>query len=407
MKMLADNSLSSLKTIRFPLASVKDTGLGLYHQNNSPSNSKKLSHYQFAHKKLIVVLDASTPTPDKDSGSNGIFNMLRSFAENNYDVIFVGYDNVTYFPYYTDKLAAIGVYSHFRDEQDSLLPEYLNLDDLFKQSSLIVMCRLNTIKKFHNVYVKYAQKILFHTLDLHYIRLKRESSIQNKVFDENIYVDELKYIKTCKFASVINKYEYDCLKEKYCARNIVQIPINIDIPPKINYQAKNRSGILFVGGFNHSPNVDAISFMLSKPIDSKILINIVGSNLPAHILNRLPSNYKYHGFLTEPSLITLMSSVKLNIVPLRYGAGSKGKVAHAMANCLPTASTFIGTEGMNIPKECIFNFEIDKFHEGVHNVYNNDAYCNSSIESAYDFAMSNFSYSRNKEVLKTSIMPHI
>ena len=44
----------------------------------------------------------------------------------------------------------------------------------------------------------------------------------------------------------------------------------------------------------------------------------------------------------------MLNQVRLNIAPLRYGAGVKGKISHALSIGLPTVTTSIGAEGMNL-----------------------------------------------------------
>ena len=53
-----------------------------------------------------------------------------------------------------------------------------------------------------------------------------------------------------------------------------------------------------------------------------------------------------HGFLSEEELARLYDCSRVSVVPLRYGAGIKGKVLEAMYNGLPVVSTSIGTEGI-------------------------------------------------------------
>jgi len=53
-----------------------------------------------------------------------------------------------------------------------------------------------------------------------------------------------------------------------------------------------------------------------------------------------------HGFVQD--LQPIIDSVRLNIAPLRFGAGAKGKVVQALLSGLPTVGTPIAFEGMNL-----------------------------------------------------------
>ena len=393
------DKVCEIPTTNFPYIGVEDDAVSLY---RSVPNAHKNNSYKLTSKS-IVVLDASTPTPDKDSGSNGIFNMMRAFKEENYDVIFCGWDNVTYFPYYTDKLGALGIYSHFRDDTDELTNTNLELTTICQDACLIVMCRLNTVDACKPIFDKYSNKILFHTLDLHFVRLNREAILQNRSTTSSVEGKELSYINRSKFASVINKHEKSVLSQRGSNANIILLPINIEIPKQVHYAAHTREDIIFVGGFSHTPNVDALEFLIRTHIP--YTVHIVGSKLPQRLKMKFPENFIYHGFLPESRLQSLMYKVRLNIVPLRYGAGSKGKIAHACANSLPTITTEIGAEGMDIPEDSIVVSSVEKFHQNLVKMYRNIVLCDRLAINCYNFAKSNFSYENQKNVIITDILP--
>ena len=52
------------------------------------------------------------------------------------------------------------------------------------------------------------------------------------------------------------------------------------------------------------------------------------------------------GYLSEEELQYLYRRIKLVIVPLRFGAGIKGKVVDAMYQGVPMVATSIGIEGI-------------------------------------------------------------
>ena len=121
-----------------------------------------------------------------------------------------------------------------------------------------------------------------------------------------------------------------------------------------------RDGMLFIGGFNHTPNQDAMLWFLKdiyEPLHQQgIKLTIVGSNVPTFIYE-----YKKQFKLLEivsnistPNLNALYSKIKLSIVPLRVGAGVKGKVIEAMSKGVPVAGTFLAFEG--IPKDDDFPY---------------------------------------------------
>ena len=71
------------------------------------------------------------------------------------------------------------------------------------------------------------------------------------------------------------------------------------------------------------------------------------------------------------------------VVPLRYGAGVKGKVVEAMYYGIPIVSTSVGTEGIDGVESFVeVQNDADKFAESVVKLYNdNDILQHMSEES--------------------------
>jgi len=113
-----------------------------------------------------------------------------------------------------------------------------------------------------------------------------------------------------------------------------------------------RNGLLFVGNFNHPPNVDAIHyfvrevFPLITTVIPDITLTIVGNNPPKEITALDGPRIRVTGYV--PSTEPYLRNARVSIVPLRYGAGMKGKIGEAMAHGLPVVTTSIGAEGMGL-----------------------------------------------------------
>ena len=57
-------------------------------------------------------------------------------------------------------------------------------------------------------------------------------------------------------------------------------------------------------------------------------------------------NLRIEGFVTDERLEQYYRECRMAIVPLRYGAGIKGKVVEAMRYGMPVLTTSVGAEGM-------------------------------------------------------------
>jgi hypothetical protein len=113
-----------------------------------------------------------------------------------------------------------------------------------------------------------------------------------------------------------------------------------------------RSGFVFVGNGKHRPNLDAI-FRLKSEIWPRLRellpntrLNIYGAYLPDAVLKlHLPQEgFEVQGW--APDLETVFATSRLQLAPLRFGAGVKGKILNALCYGLPTLSSPIGWEGI-------------------------------------------------------------
>jgi glycosyltransferase involved in cell wall biosynthesis len=135
----------------------------------------------------------------------------------------------------------------------------------------------------------------------------------------------------------------------------VEILSNIHEPVEHTQAIDQRQHLLFVGGFQHLPNVDAVQWFVQEvwPIvhaaEPAMRVRIVGSQMPSKLQNLDVPGVEILGFVQD--LDDLLSQSRISIAPLRYGAGVKGKINQAMAHGLPVVATSMAVEGMNLLHE--------------------------------------------------------
>jgi glycosyltransferase involved in cell wall biosynthesis len=123
-----------------------------------------------------------------------------------------------------------------------------------------------------------------------------------------------------------------------------------EVDPGPNFS--DRSGLIFVGGFNHSPNVDAVEFLVGEVLPlvrdqiPEIHLTIVGSNPPDSIRGMQSSSVTVTGWVKEIS--GLYHQARVSVAPLRFGAGVKGKIGEALNFGVPVVTTNIGADGMGL-----------------------------------------------------------
>jgi glycosyltransferase involved in cell wall biosynthesis len=81
-------------------------------------------------------------------------------------------------------------------------------------------------------------------------------------------------------------------------------------------------------------------------------------------------NIKIEGFLSDENLYLLYQKCRIAIIPLRFGAGVKGKVVEAAYNQIPIVTTSIGGEGLdNSLGAFIIEDNAEKMSEIIINLY--------------------------------------
>jgi glycosyltransferase involved in cell wall biosynthesis len=193
-------------------------------------------------------------------------------------------------------------------------------------------------------------------VDLHFLRLEREAQLKGDhvIAQESARLKkiELELMKNVDLTTVVSSVELDLL-QKMGVERVVHLPFSREIRPS-NVPFEARSGIIFVGGFQHNPNVDAVRYFVAEIMPlirmsiPTVVFHIVGSKTPKEIQDLACDDIVVHGFVEN--LESLMDTMRVNVAPLRYGAGTKGKVIHALSIGLPTIASSIAVEGMDLIK---------------------------------------------------------
>jgi len=261
-------------------------------------------------------------------------------------------------------------------------------------------------------------KILYCGQDLHFLREQRQYEIEKDakllVSSEEWKNIELDLIRKADCSLYPSYVEEAFLKEIDPAFRVETYPVYImeKSSPK-PYDFTERKDILFVGGFKHPPNADAIHWfagdiyprILEKYPD--MVFHIVGSSVPEEIEKLDGKNIRVHGFVSDEALRQLYDQVRLVVVPLRYGAGIKGKVVEAMSLGVPVVTTSIGAEGFRNPAPYLaVQDDADLFADCVNNLYDDMTALTTLVKNAYDYLSSEFSKEKARSVFESALRYH-
>ena len=345
------------------------------------------------NKKTILFIDHYVPTWDKDAGSKTVYSYMMMFKKMGYSVKFLG-DNFMINSPYGDILQQAGVEVIYGNEVQSGLWEYLksnkrSFDYVFLNRPHIAIKYIDFIRQ--NMYAK----VIYYGHDLHYMRLQREYDLmgdEKTLYDFKyyrsleyslLYKADVSYYPSYKEVEEIKKVD-DTLRVK--AINAYMF----DEKEIIHRDFSKTKDILFVGGFSHDPNVDAIRWLHEsimpriKARNNNINLIVVGSNPTEEVIGICnEGGYILKGFVSDEELLKLYNGTRIVIAPLRYGAGIKGKIIEAMANGAAIITTNCGAEGIvDAPYFMKITDDAQDFAGQVLKLYDNfDELKNLSIET--------------------------
>ena len=303
-------------------------------------------------RRRVLVIDATTPQPDQDSGSVRLVNLLRILQQDGAAVTFFA-DNRAWDGAYSEALQQLGMevlwHPHLDDPLAWLREHGRSLD-------MVIVSRHYVLNLYMDVLRRYAPaaKVVFDTVDLHYLREQREAELAGREDMRRTAAEtrrrELDLIRRADITLVVSPVEQELLaREAPGAR--VDVLSNVHEVVGCRRPFDERRDIMFVGGFQHPPNVDAVEWFCGAiwPIvhasEPELRFHIIGSKMP-DALRRLADQegVVVHGFV--PDIEPYLDGSRLAVAPLRYGAGVKGKVNMSMAYGQPVIATPIAVEGM-------------------------------------------------------------
>ena len=346
-----------------------------------------------AARGRALVIDHHWPRPDRDSGSVDIVNLVQALAALGFETILAASQEHEGKQPARERLIEHGVRCLQDWESasvDSFIRDYgLSLD-------LCVMCRVFCGGAFLESLQRHAPqaRLVFNSIDLNYLREERRAQLeQDDVLTSlipKLREREEHLIRSSDATFVVSSVESDLLRETMPGSLVVQMPLARRIHKPANTFSQ-RSGIGFIGGFSHAPNIDAIRYFLKDiwPSIQRALpdceLSIVGAGAPADLADGY-DKVRILGHLDD--VAPWFEQLRATIAPLRYGAGAKGKVASSLAHGVPCILTSVASEGMSLIEQegVIVQDDPEEFAEAVVAAYVNEDYWRTLSCSGLSYA---------------------
>ncbi len=314
----------------------------------------------------ILVVDHYVPTFDKDSGSLRMFNILKILVSMGFKVIFWP-DNGACDVRYVQELQRLGIETlyAFPDFEKFIMENGRHID-------FALLSRPTVAPNYLDLVREYSQAtIIYDTVDLHFLREARHFELEVKRLKEL----EFGLAESSDVTLVVSPVEKKLLENEsfgekvHLLSNIHEVTAPVTPFPE-------RHGAIFIGGFDHTPNIDAMVWFVNNimpEITAEIddfSLTIIGSNPRQEILELASERVTVTGYV--PDVSEYFEKAKLFVSPLLYGAGVKGKLGQSFSLGLPVVTTSVGAEGMGLEDHfhAVIADTEEAFIAGVVELYN-------------------------------------
>lgn len=354
-------------------------------------------------QRTVLIVDATLPTYDEDSGSLRIYTLMKILGQMGYKVTFFP-DNLDSNFKYRHALEAIGV---------EVFHGQYNIGDAlsYRHFEFAIVCRVDMGQR----YIPFIRllspntKIFYDTVDIHYVRELRQAEIENNPeLGLRAFETKHKELANCLLAHrVLTVTEDDGLhlRTELSKVEFSVIPNIHELPPPETTDFSARDGIVFIGNYNHQPNEDSVYYFIDYVLPKilaripEVKLYLIGSNMKPKMRELASANVEIVGWVdkVEPAF----AQRRVFVSYLRYGAGMKGKLGQALALGLPVVSTAIGAEGMGLidHETALIADDPEQFAAAVCELYHNAALWDKLSQQGREYIEQRYGASAVREQL--------
>lgn len=358
----------------------------------------------------VLLVDCRIPTWDRDAGSLRMLGMIRALLALGARVTLLPDQPAPLEPY-TGVLRSMGV-----EVLCSPFDPHLELSAVCSDLDAAIVCRPTIASRWLDTIRDFAPlaRVAYDTVDLHWIREARRLALDGSFitsFDHrNGDLDsstlppkvralrelELAMVRATDVTVVVSDIERMQIEYDAPGTEVMVLPTVHDVAHDVP-AATERSGVLFIGGFAHTPNVDAVIKLVQDIMPGiwkelgDVRLVVVGDYVPPQVSSLASARVEIAGWVRN--LQPLLEQSRLMLAPMTYGAGIKGKITQCLAAGLPVVTTTIGAEGIDPACLLVENDPLE-FAAAATRLYRDDALWTRLSRAGQEFVASQCSQTR-------------
>jgi hypothetical protein len=303
--------------------------------------------------RRALVIDLRFPVAGRDAGSQAILSHMRALQCLGYAVSFIAADEITGSSQalLSDGITICG--APFHASVEDVLRRHTDTFDVVYLHRVAIASRYLNLVRDHCP----GARILYSVADLHHVRLARQAALEDRP-------DLLAESERLRFAEYSAAWSADAVVTH--SADEAAVLSRVVSPAKIHCVAwaiptrptvvpfAERCGVAFIGGYQHTPNVDAAYWLAEVVMPLVWRINptigcvLVGSDMPEAVRRLAAPNIMPIGHVADLA-DGVFDRVRLTVAPLRYGAGLKGKILESLAAGVPCVMSEVAAEGLALP----------------------------------------------------------
>ena len=320
---------------------------------------------QGARQRSILIIHPQLPAHDEDSGSRRLRWIVELLVEQGHRVTFVGHSGFDQ-ARYARQLRDLGVEVHehngawWRAHGAHGLPGAgLDVEGLLRRGRFdLAWLSTYEMGEFYIADLRRfspATRIVVDTVDVHHVRELRGAELSGDPADfakaERVRAAETAVYTAADALVAVSEPDAEALRA-LAPEVPVAVVSNVHAVPEPGPGFAQRTGLVFVGSFNHSPNVGAITDFVAdvwphvRAAVGDATLTIVGTSPPPAVQALAGDGIVVTGWVPETR--PYLDAARVSIAPLRWGAGVKGKIGEAMSLGVPVVTTTVGAEGMDL-----------------------------------------------------------
>ena len=319
--------------------------------------------------KHALVASYAIPEAERDTASRRLLDLIDFLCDTGYAITFVAASPITN-PAAAKPLQARGVtvLDGMVTRRTEVGPEPILHEILAARPADLALLAYWYVAELYLPILRRVcpnARVLIRSVDLHCLRHARrllgETSNGAKLLDAGFgaqLIGELNVYAAADGVLTSSEKEAAWI-DNFCAgaARTFYVPGGDDSLPGARAFAE-REGMLMLGNYVSIPNVDSVKFLcqeilphVKEQVHREHPLRVVGNGLDELIQQATINTPNVQLIGWVHSVAPYFEDARVFVVPLRYGAGTKGRVVQALMSGTPTVTTTIGAEGLGLIHE--------------------------------------------------------